>query len=254
MSWQAYFPTRVFFGQGVVRENAKELSLLGSKALIVTGKGGSSSRNGALADVQAALEKAGVAWDLFDQIEANPDVEVIRKGSAIAASAKADFVIGIGGGSAMDAAKAIAITNVGELSNSDLLARKYEDVLPIVAVATTAGTGAEVTSASILTVHEEQTKKNIGGPKLMPKLAFLDPSYTHNLAWQLTADHAVDAFSHALESHLSFRNSTISSLFSQQAMTILGKELKMLSQQKEPNAKSRKPCCTHLILPDWLSV
>ncbi|PKM77989.1 MAG: alcohol dehydrogenase [Firmicutes bacterium HGW-Firmicutes-15] len=146
---------------------------------------------------------------------------------------KADFVIGIGGGSPMDAAKAVAITNLSDISDEELFELKYGDVLPIVLVPTTAGTGSEVTPASILTSHKDQTKRNIGSFKLIPSIAFLDSSYTSSLPWQITADTAVDAYSHAIESFLSVKNNTISSLFSQEAMTILGKELQIIAHRKE---------------------
>ncbi|MEA1962432.1 MAG: iron-containing alcohol dehydrogenase family protein [Bacillota bacterium] len=239
MSWQASFPTKVFFGRGVVQEQAMELQTLGSKALIVTGKGGSSRRNGALDDVCAALEKASIEWEIFDEVEANPSVGNVRRGSEIARSIKADFVIGVGGGSPIDAAKGIAIVRLNEISDEDLFNLNYGEVLPIVAVPTTAGTGTEVTSASILTSDKFQTKIGIRSTSLIPKIAYLDPAYTSQMPWQITADTAVDAYSHAIESYLSFKNTPLSTLFSEKALHILGRELKVIAQKKELKSKNR---------------
>lgn len=239
MSWQAYFPTRVFFGRGVINEQSELLHTLGTRALIVTGKGGSAIRNGALEDVCLAFEKKSISWELFNEVEPNPSIETVRRGAALSRDMRADFVIGIGGGSPMDAAKAIAITNLEEISDEDLFKLKYGDVLPIVLVPTTAGTGSEVTTASILTSHNDQTKRNIGSPKLIPSIAFLDSSYTGSLPWQITADTAVDAYSHAIESYLSLKNNTISSLFSEKAMKILGQELRVVAQEKELSTENR---------------
>lgn len=240
MSWQAHFPTRVFFGRGVINEQANLLPALGSRALIVCGNGGSAIRNGAMEDVCQALRQESINWELFDEVEPNPTIETIRRGAALAYENKADFVIGIGGGSPMDAAKGMAITNLERITDQELLELKYGNVLPIVLVPTTAGTGSEVTSASILTSHNDQTKRNIGTAKLIPSIAFLDPSYTSSIPWQITADTAVDAYSHAIESYFSAKNSRISSLFSTQAMMILGKELKIIAEKRELDPENRE--------------
>ncbi|MDD3267844.1 MAG: iron-containing alcohol dehydrogenase family protein [Syntrophomonadaceae bacterium] len=239
MTWQAHFPTRVFFGRGVINEQADLLHTLGSRALIVTGKGGSAIRNGALEDVCRTLEKTSLGWELFNEVEPNPTIETVRRGAALAREMRADFVIGIGGGSPMDAAKAIAITNLAEVSDEELFNLQYGDVLPIVLIPTTAGTGSEVTPASILTSHKDQTKRNIGSAKLIPNIAFLDSSYTSGLPWQITADTAVDAYSHAIESYLSAKNNAISSLFSEQAMTILSQELRVIARKNDLGPDNR---------------
>lgn len=248
MEWQAYFPTRVFFGRGVVQEQAEFMAQLGRRALIVTGQGGSSSRNGALADVCAALEQAAISWDIFNHIEPNPSVETVRKGALRARAMQADFIIGVGGGSPMDAAKAIAITNLAEISEEELFAAHYGEVLPIVLVPTTAGSGSEATQASILTSPHDQTKRNIGSPKLIAKIAYLDSVYTHTLPWQTTADTAVDAYAHAIESHLSRKNNALSSLYSLQALKILGQELTVIARKEEltPDRRETLLFASHL--------
>lgn len=239
MSWQAYFPTRVLFGRGIIKEQGDLMHTLGSRALIVTGKGDSVIRNGSLQDVCSTLEKASISWDLFNEVEPNPTFETVRRGAAFANERKADFIIGIGGGSPMDAAKGIAITNLHQFSDEDLVNLNYGDVLPIVMVPTTAGTGSEVTAASILTSHKDQTKKNIGSAKLIPQIALLDSTYTNTLPWQITADTAVDAYSHAIESYLSVKNNAISSLFSMQAMKILGRALRVIARKEELGPENR---------------
>jgi len=240
MIWQACFPTQIYFGPGIVGYEAANLTRLGKRALIVTGSGGSAVRNGALDDITAALAKMDITWELFNRVETNPSIENIREGAAQATAMQAEFVIGIGGGSPMDAAKAIAICNLEAISDEQLINLEYKEALPIVLVPTTAGTGSEVTPASILTSHQHKTKKNVGSALLIPAMAFLDPVYTVTLPVQITVDTAVDAYSHAIESFLSQKNTPISSLYSIEAMRILGPKLQAMVIGTEVTLEDRE--------------
>ena len=103
-----YMPVKVYCENNCVRAHAKELASFGKKALIVTGRS-SAFKNGSIADVESALSEHGVEWTIFNEVEENPSVETVMKGRDLGLSRGADFVIGIGGGSPMDAAKAIAL-------------------------------------------------------------------------------------------------------------------------------------------------
>ncbi len=232
MSWQSNFATNIFFGNNAIADHYMALAGMGKRALIVIGQGGSARRIGALDDLCKVFKKLKIGWEIFDQIEANPSIETVRRGASLARTIKADFVVGIGGGSPLDAAKAIAILTVNEISDEELLNLQFGEVLPVAAIATTAGTGSEVTPYSILTFPDLETKKSILSPKIIPRLAIIDPTYTRDLPYRITVDTAVDAYSHALESYLAVKANPLSDLYAQEALRILGHELKKLTEDQ----------------------
>lgn len=240
MSWQAYLSSHIYFGVNALENNYKALEGLGKQALIVIGQGGSARKNGALSDLCQALQQLSITWEVFDQVEANPSIDTARAGALLARECQADFIVGIGGGSPLDAAKAIAILAVNELSNDELLSLQFEKVLPVTAIPTTAGTGSEVTPYAILTFPLLETKKNIASSKIIPRLAILDPAYTSDLPYRVTVDTAVDAYSHALESFLAVRATPLSDLYAREALSILGSQLKMLSKNEKLDLNQRE--------------
>lgn len=229
MAWKSYCPSEIYFGPHAIEASNATIRGLGQRALIVIGEGGSARRIGALEDLCETLKKLDIAWEIFDQVEANPSVGTVRRGAELAWECQADFIVGIGGGSPLDAAKAIAILARNEVSDEELLNQEFGEVLPVAAIATTAGTGSEVTPYSILTFPALQTKKSIPSPKIIPRLAILDPRYTRELPWRITVDTAVDAYSHALESFLAVKATPLSELHAREALRILGPELKKLT-------------------------
>ncbi|VBB07279.1 alcohol dehydrogenase iron-type [Lucifera butyrica] len=222
-------PTKIIAGPNCIKENAKEIRSLGKKSFIVTGKN-SASHNGSLFDVQAALEAENISAILFDQITSNPSINLVRKAAQTAREEKIDFIIGIGGGSPLDAAKAIAVLATNDLDDEALFSGPYaHPFLPVAAVPTTAGTGSEVTQYSILTNQHLETKTSIAHPGLFPKVAFLDARYTLNLPKLITIHTAIDALSHALEGYLSVKATDFSNLFAEKSLALLGECLPQLS-------------------------
>lgn len=142
-----YMPAKVYSEANCVMNHSSELAALGTRALIVTGKN-SARRCGAFADVTAALEKHGVTWVEFAEVEENPSVETVMRARKVGCKVEADFVIGIGGGSPMDAAKAVALMMKHSGSDWPYLYDKNAETstLPIALIPTTAGTGSEVTA------------------------------------------------------------------------------------------------------------
>lgn len=222
-------PTRIFFGQKCVDTYSSELSTLGKKALIVTG-GSSSQRNGSLAEMTAALTREGIRVQIFNEIEQNPGLTTVYRGGQRAREMGADFIVGLGGGSPLDAAKAVAVLAVNDISQQDLMAKNWSnDPLPVVAVPTTAGTGSEVTPYAILTVDWAETKMSIAGEKLFPVLAFLDGRYMLNLPWDITANTAVDALSHSVEGFINNRATVLTDLLALESIRIIGRLLKTMN-------------------------
>jgi len=200
MPYEMYMPVRLVWGEGAVNADPGKFSQLGNRCLIVTGRH-SAKASGALGDAQRALEAAGVAYALYDGIGQNPLISSCREAGAMAREAQAQFILGIGGGSPLDAAKAVA----AYASNPQLEARDiYKKIfarapLPVALIGTTAGTGSEVTAVSVLTDDETGRKKSISGPAFYAALAFADPKYTYSLDYDFTVSTALDAFAHNIE-------------------------------------------------------
>lgn len=197
-----YMPVKVYDETECVKNHAEELASLGKKALIVTGRN-SAKRTGALSDVCEALANYKAEWCVFSGVEENPSVETVRKAAAIGLEEDCDFVIGIGGGSPMDAAKAIAFLMKKGNPEVDLYdANVNSDALPVAAVPTTCGTGSEVTGVSVLTVHEQKTKKSIPH-RIFPVIALIDGKYLSGAPQSMITNTSVDALAHMMESYLS---------------------------------------------------
>lgn len=230
MKFNFLCPTQIFFGLGAISTNKNALSKLGQKALIITG-GMSSKINKSLEDMMTALNSEGIDYKVFDQVEQNPSLSTVYTGTKIATEFDADFIIGIGGGSPLDAAKAVAVLAKNDLSEQDLMAKKWQNnPLPIVAVPTTAGTGSEVTQSAVLTVDWAETKMSISGNELFPTIAFLDPRYTINLPWDITINTAVDALSHSIEGFISNKATVFSDLLALESISIIGQLLKTMNK------------------------
>lgn len=212
-----FMPTKIVFGQDVVKKAGAALAL-GRKPLIVTGR--SSARlSGALDDVLSVLPGE---YALFDRVENNPTGENCLEGANLARRENCDYIIAIGGGSPLDAAKVMAVLAVNDQDPLDLFNGWERKPLPVVAIPTTAGTGSEVTQYAVLTIHEEETKKGLGGPDLFPTVAYLDPKYTASLPLQVTVDTAVDALSHLVEGYLSTRATPASDFTALQGIAVWG--------------------------------
>ena len=218
-------PTTVLFGTEAVAKNRHLFPGLGSRALIVTGRH-SSKLNHSLADLTSALEAEGVEYQIFDQVEPNPSLETIQLGAEMARNFGAEMVIGLGGGSPLDAAKAVAVLTHNKLEGEDIFSGKYsETILPNIAIPTTAGTGSEVTPYAIITDHQKKRKRNLNCPETFPNYALMDPRYTSSLDKQGTINTGIDALSHLLEAYLSTRSTPFSDAIAERGIGILGEVL-----------------------------
>ncbi len=223
-----FMPTRIFIGQGCIQENGQLFDTLGTKALIVTGRE-SAKVNGSENDVRKALEKRNISYAIFDQVGSNPSVQTARRATEIGTRENADFVIGIGGGSAIDAAKVAAILTANDISDDALFSNSItKTALPVVAVPTTAGTGSEVTQYAMMTNDKLQNKSFVISQDIFPKISFLDASYTETLPAPVAINTALDALSHVVESYLSVKTTETSSLLAREGMRILGECLPRL--------------------------
>lgn len=205
------FPTPIIFGPGAIERLPEALRECGaSRPLLVTDPGLRAAAP--FARVVEVLETARQAYEVFDAVHPNPVEADIESAVAAYRTAGCDSVIGLGGGSAMDAAKAVAVCATGDAplaayeaqaGGMDKIARIAETVgplPPVIAIPTTAGTGSEVGRAAVITSHELGRKIIIFSPLLMPRRAILDPELTVGLPAPLTAATGMDAFTHCIES------------------------------------------------------
>lgn len=221
MHLNSFMPVKLVTGAGCVRGSAKELAKLGKTCLIVTGKTAAKA-SGALQDVADTLDRNGQKWCLFDEIGPNPKLTDCMAAAEKAIAAGAEFIVGIGGGSALDAAKCIAVlaANPG-LTQAQLYAFDWANVpLKIVAVGTTAGTGSEVTKVSVITTPDGR-KKSFHHEAIFPALALGDPTYTMSLPPMVTRATMVDVLAHCAESFFSRAANHISRVFAVEGIRLL---------------------------------
>jgi alcohol dehydrogenase len=199
-SFSFELPTKIEYGVGAARGLVDAVKKLNAgKLLLITDKGIVSS--GLLEKITGSLKAHKMNWKVFDNVEPNPKDYNVQQGAEIARRFGADCLVALGGGSPIDCAKAIAV-----LAFQGGAVRDYEgrdkigaDVLPLVAVPTTAGTGSEVTFSSVITDSSEKFKFSIKDPKIAPKVALVDPEMTLTMPPELTASTGMDALTHAIE-------------------------------------------------------
>lgn len=201
--------TRVVFGSGALAQLGPAAAALGSRALLVTGRD-----RGRAQPAARALEAAGVAAQLWS-VRGEPDTAEVEAGVAAACAGGCDLVVAVGGGSPLDAGKAIAalMTNAGApLDYLEVVGRGRaleRDPAPFIAVPTTAGTGSEVTRNAVLTASEQRVKVSLRSPKMLPRLAIVDPLLTLSLPPGVTADCGLDALTQCLEPLVCSRSNPI---------------------------------------------
>lgn len=232
MSFQMYVPTRILFGCGMLN-NLHKQQMPGKKALIVISNGKSTKENGSLDRTEEQLEKAGVEYAVYDGIMANPLKSTIDEGAKVAKDNGCDFIVALGGGSVMDASKAIATmaTNDGDLwdyvfggtGKGQLLKAAP---LPIIAITTTAGTGSEVDQFGVITNDVTNEKIGYGGDdRLFPVIAIVDPELMKSVPPKFTAYQGFDALFHSTECYIANKSSLISDMYAITSIENIGKYL-----------------------------
>jgi alcohol dehydrogenase class IV len=217
MAFEFATATRIIFGAGSVSALPAQVRAFGERALIVSGRSA-----GRCSSAASALIAAGVEVSLFG-VEGEPTVDAVRWG-AQAASVSADVVIGFGGGSAIDAAKAIAALAANDGDVLDYLevvgqGKPLENApLPFIAVPTTAGTGSEVTRNAVLGSPEHGVKASLRSPLMLAKTAIIDPELTYDLPPALTASTGLDALTQLIEPYVSARANAMVDLFCVEGM------------------------------------
>ncbi|WP_312644721.1 iron-containing alcohol dehydrogenase family protein [Hydrogenoanaerobacterium sp.] len=229
MNFDFYLPTHVISGTGCVRNGGAVFSSLGRKCLIVTGKN-SAKACGALDDCTAVLDEQGIAYQVFDGIGQNPLLSSCETAGQVAREFGAEFLIGIGGGSPLDATKAIAFFACNDLHGTDIYGDLPKNALPMVLIGTTAGTGSEVTPYSVLTIDETGRKRSFRDKHGLSyaSYVFSDPNYTASLSYDFTVSTALDALCHAIEGYFASTATDISDLFATRGIAVIVKALESI--------------------------
>lgn len=226
MRFEFAAPTRIVFGAGTVREVAPAAKEFGHRALIVTGR--SAERSESLAD---QLGEAGVSNCHF-RVDGEPTLDIVRNGVERAREEQCDFVIGFGGGSALDAAKAIAalLTNTGELMDFlEVIGSGKPLSNPgalFIAVPTTAGTGTEVTRNAVIASPEHRVKVSLRSPRMLARLAVVDPELTFDLPRDVTARTGLDALTQLIEPYVSLRANAMTDGFCVEGLKRVARSLR----------------------------
>ena len=218
---------KIVFGRGSfssLPEHITELKIL--RPLIVLDK--TLAENGFGEKVDGILAKAGIGYVVYDKTAPEPPLELADEGTKLALKKKCDGVIGIGGGSAMDLAKAIAVLAANKGTAEDYLGlnRVPGPGLPKIMVPTTAGTGSEVTFTAVFIRKKLKKKEGMNSPYLYPELALLDPELTLSLPPHPTAATGIDALCHAIESYTSVNASPMSEMISLEAIRLISDNLR----------------------------
>lgn len=217
MGREFIMPGKIISGSGALEQSESQLAKFGAKALIVTDE--VMVKLGNLNRATEVLDKAKVAYVVYDGIGGEPTDGMIDKGLAIYQQEGCDFFIALGGGSPIDSMKAIAALCANGGKMSDYMGKEIAGAIPpMVAIPTTAGTGSEATKFTIITDTEKDVKMLLKGDALMPNLAIIDPQFTMTAPPSITAATGLDALTHAIEAYTSVKAQPMTDVFALSAV------------------------------------
>jgi alcohol dehydrogenase class IV len=223
-----YQPTDIRFGPGRIQEIGQIVSRWGKRCLLVTVPV-IPVFEALFQKVKDCLAESGVAVAHFDGVIPNPTVDVVSTGAAEAKEFGADVVLGLGGGSSMDTAKAIAVEATHEGTSWDYLffrqTQPTEKTLPVIAVTTTSGTGSQVTQVAVVTNPAEKYKSALYNDILYPKVSVVDPELMLTVPEHITASTGFDVFAHAFESYITTNGSPYTDMTSLEAIRLTTENL-----------------------------
>ncbi|MCE5220827.1 MAG: iron-containing alcohol dehydrogenase [Clostridium sp.] len=204
MKFNYNLPVNLLFGRGRINEVGNQVAKYGKKALIVTGRG-STKKSGLLDKTVNLLKEANIECEIFDKVEQNPLTTTVYEGVDVIKETGCDVVLGLGGGSIMDAAKSIAFSakNPGDISEYIFGIKQGSEALPIILVPTTCGTGSEGNCFSVLTNPETKDKKSLRTNSIIAKASIIDPELMITMPKSILASVGFDALAHNMEAYVS---------------------------------------------------
>ncbi len=246
-SWEFYVPTKIIFGWGRLNEIPEAVKALGGrKVFLVTGRQ-SAKKSGALDRLSAFLKDFEI--ELYDQIEENPSIDTVDRGAEQCRAAGCDLVVGFGGGSALDAAKAIGMLQKNSGSIRDYLDQEktcQAKGLPFIAVTTTSGTGSEVTPFAVITYPEKKAKPAIAPVQMFPDIAIVDPELTVSMPFEITASSGLDALDQAVEGFWSTRATSLTRSLSGKGIVLAVRNLEKACYEKDRESVTQMALASHL--------
>lgn len=234
MNFNYNLPVNIIFGRGRVSEIGSEVLKYGETALIVTGKN-STKKTGLLDRTIKLLNESGIKTIVFDKVEQNPLTTTAYEGAELAKKEKCDVVVGLGGGSIMDAAKAIAFITLNEGDVSDYIFGKKtsDEALPIILVPTTCGTGSEGNGFAVLTNPDNNDKKSLRCNAIVAKASIIDPELMTTMPKHILASVGFDALCHNMEAYLSKNEQPLTTIMALQGIELIGKNLVKVYNDKD---------------------
>ena len=226
MKFNYNLPVNLLFGRGRSEEIGKEVAKYGNKVLIVTGKR-STKKSGLLDKVKDLLSEEKIQYEIFDKVEQNPLTTTVYKGANIIKETGCNVVLGIGGGSILDAAKSIAFMakNPGDLSDYIFGIKQGIEALPLVLVPTTCGTGSEGNCFSVITNPETKDKKSLRTNLIIAKSSIIDPKLMMTMPKKIIASVGFDALCHNMEAYLSTIGQPLTDMQSYYGIKLLAENL-----------------------------
>jgi alcohol dehydrogenase len=219
-------PTRIIFGVNAVKQLSDLITELGGRHVFLVADPG-LKKAGIIKQISAVLKRAKIPFTLYDNVTPEPGLKLADQGMKLAKKNKADCVVGVGGGSALDIAKAVSIllTNGGKAEDYLGLGNIKKQGVPKIMIPTTAGTGAEVTFTAVFINEKTNSKGGMNGDPLYPDAAILDPALTLSLPPHVTAATGIDAFTHALEAFVSTQAHALSDMYALEAIELISSNL-----------------------------
>lgn len=241
-SFSYYAPTEIIFGCGSVSKVGELAKRYGNKAMLVT-----APEFPAIAPlyekVRKSLADSGIECIHFDKVVPNPTTDVVNEGAQVAKEKNVQVMVGLGGGSSIDTAKAIAVgaTHPGEAYDYNCHTEgPSENTLPIIAIGTTAGTGSQCTPCSVITNTAKKDKTAIWHMNIMPKVAIVDPETTVTMPRSVTAQTGFDAFCHNFESYISTRTNPMAECLAVEAIKLVAEYLpRAIENPEDIEARSK---------------
>lgn len=233
-----YLPTKLVHGAGSTQETGTEFKSLGcSKALIVTDKGVRGA--GLVEGIAESLSESGIAYVIFDEVKEDPDGADVERGAKVAAEEGCDGIVVVGGGSPICAGRGIGVvaTNGGRIRDYAGVNKAASAPLPLIAIPTTAGSGAEVSQFIVLKDEGTHTKMVVGSPLYFPKVAILDPLLLRGLPFRQAVVSGIDALSHAIEAYFTTMTTPITDAWALQAIKMMYEKLRPATTTDDLEAK-----------------
>ena len=250
------YNTKIFFGTGILKETMQKIAeyLVGNILIVTTGR--SLIKYGYLDKLMGCLKHIETVQQVavYDSISQNPKLEDVVKAIKLGREIDANLVIGFGGGSALDAAKAAAIgipkkADIQDMEQYLIFGKEPEkSTLPIVAIPTTAGTGSELSKGAILSSEHYHIKSGIRGAYIIPKIAIVDAEFTWTVPEQITMETGFDVLAHAIESYVAQKANLFSEMLSEKAIEIVGPNLRRLKKNLDDHVAREELCYASMIM------